>query len=216
MLNNTNIGLALILGGVCAAVALTQVDLAKPNMEILPDMKYSPAYSAYSTNSQFTNESTLQTPVSGTIARGQMPLHYAATKEDAVRAGDEISNPYALVSGPLDGMLEEGSQARFLASVARGNELFRVYCVVCHGATGVGDGPVTQRGFPPPPSLLTGNSRQMKDGQLFHILSYGQVNMPSMSSQISSDRRWDVINYVRNLQSATSPAATQDPTQTGS
>ena len=83
----------------------------------------------------------------------------------------------------------------------RGDNVYRVFCISCHGATGTGDGPVSQRGFPPPPSLLTGKSRQMKDGQIFHILTYGQNSMPTFSSELSHSRRWDVINYIRDLQS---------------
>ena len=43
----------------------------------------------------------------------------------------------------------------------------------------------------------------MKDGQLFHILTYGQGSMSSMAAQLSRDRRWDVINFVRSLQQGT-------------
>lgn len=41
----------------------------------------------------------------------------------------------------------------------------------------------------------------MKDGQLFHILSYGQGSMSSFAPQLSHARRWDVINFIRDLQS---------------
>jgi mono/diheme cytochrome c family protein len=47
----------------------------------------------------------------------------------------------------------------------------------------------------------------MKDGQLFHILTYGQNNMPSYASQLSRDDRWNVILYVRAMQSAAVPAS---------
>ena len=45
----------------------------------------------------------------------------------------------------------------------------------------------------------------MKDGQLFHILTYGQNNMPSYASQLSRDDRWNAILYVRTLQRAAAP-----------
>ena len=45
----------------------------------------------------------------------------------------------------------------------------------------------------------------MKDGQLFHILTYGQNNMPSYASQLSRDDRWNAIIHVRSLQRATAP-----------
>ena len=60
---------------------------------------------------------------------------------------------------------------------------------------------------------------QMKDGQLFHILTYGQGSMTSFAAQLTPDGRWDVINYVRRLQQQEAPsqasaveAAEADPT----
>ena len=47
---------------------------------------------------------------------------------------------------------------------------------------------------------------QMKDGQLFHILTHGQNNMASYASQLSREDRWNVIVYVRSLQAAAKPA----------
>jgi mono/diheme cytochrome c family protein len=47
----------------------------------------------------------------------------------------------------------------------------------------------------------------MKDGQLFHVLTYGQNNMPSYASQLSRGDRWNVILYVRTLQVAAAQAA---------
>ena len=83
-----------------------------------------------------------------------------------------------------------------------GEFVFENYCATCHGAGGLGNGPVAQRGFPPPPSLLADKTRKMKDGHLFHVLTYGQNNMPSYASQISREDRWNVIGYVRSLQNA--------------
>lgn len=191
-LNRTNIVLASLLLVVAILTAATRVDYTQPNIEILPDMKYTPAWLAYRQNPIFVNGRTLQAPVPGTIARGQMPWHFAATKEDALRAGEEILNPYH--------RKPDGEAAERQESIRRGSDAFRVFCISCHGPSGAGDGPVPQRGFPPPPSMLTGKSLQMKDGQLFHILTYGQGSMPDFAAQLSPPRRWDVINYVRSIQ----------------
>ena len=124
-------------------------------------------------------------------ARGQLPLHFEFTKEDAIRAGEELANPYRQA---------DSDPALLQKSIRRGGETYAIFCISCHGPTGAGDGPVTKRGFPPPPSLLTGNSLQMKDGQLLHILTYGQGSMSDFAGQLSRERRWDVINYVRSIQ----------------
>ena len=95
-------------------------------------------------------------------------------------------------------------------SVNRGAQIYRRFCVACHGAGGLGDGPIAKRGFPPPPSVLTGKSVKMKDGQLFHILTYGQGSMPPMAAQLTPQERWDSINYVRQLQQVDAPDAETD------
>lgn len=72
-------------------------------------------------------------------------------------------------------------------------------------------GPVAQRGYPPPPSLLAEHAQKMKDGQLFHILTYGQNNMPSYAGQLSRDDRWNVVLYVRTLQATAQPVSQPAP-----
>ncbi len=238
MMNRLNIFLAVLLLVVVGMTSLVGVDYSRPNIEILPDMKYTPAWEAFAANPNFPDGRTMQAPVPGTIARGHLPLHFAPTKEDAIRAGEILDNPFAVstietvvaaepvepvaadahpaasamltpeAAEPLEAMRRAAIvRERFAASVARGAAVYRVFCVACHGAKGAGDGLVTQRGFPPPPSLLTGKSVQMKDGRLFHILTYGQGSMAPFAGQLARDQRWDVINYVRQLQGAAAPTA---------
>ena len=253
-LSRTNIVLAVLLVVIVAMTGLSSVDYSRPNYEIaLPaDMGRSPAYHAFAPNVNFANGRTLQLPVQGTVARGETRLYFEATPEDAIRAGEEIQNPYHLaasgvkttsdqpadavengatdqssvatengaangqptVPGDESGATEESTEnevdeqatreaearERLVASVQRGGDVYRVFCITCHGPSGAGDGLVPQRGFPPPPSMTTGKSMQMKDGQLFHIITYGQGSMSSYAVQLSPDRRWDVINYVRGMQ----------------
>lgn len=165
---------------------------ARPNFEFLPQMAHAPRYNAFSPNPNFANGASLQRPEPGTIPRELIPLHYEATPQDALRAGEDLQSPVA----------PENQRAR-----DRGAFVFANYCAVCHGAGGAGSGPVAQRGYPPPPSLLAEHAQKMKDGQLFHILSYGQNNMPSYASQLSREDRWNAIFYVRTLQRTTAPAS---------
>lgn len=197
----TNLALALLLFVAVILTTSTDADRSRPNFEFLPQMKRTAASNAWSPSAVFPDGRTMQAPVPGTIARGDLPLHYAATKEEAVRAGEELHNPFAPdVNTSPSTSGEPDAAARLQASVQRGSGFYSVFCVSCHGQSGAGDGPVAKRGFPPPPPLPTGKSVQMKDGQLFHILSYGQASMAPMAAQLSRDRRWDVINYIRSLQ----------------
>lgn len=201
-LTRLNIVLSILLVISFALTFVLEPDYSQPNFEFLPEMKRSPALDAYAASSVFPNGRALQPPVGGTIARGAMPLNYKATKEDAERAGEELQNP--LASHP-----QPDAVARLNASIQRGAQIYGAFCVSCHGSRGAGDGLVAKRGFPPPPSLTTGKSVTMKDGQLFHILTHGQGSMAPMAAQLSPDRRWDVINHVRSLQEAAKQSQSQ-------
>ena len=165
-------------------------DAARPNLEFLPEMVRTERYNSFSPNSNFPDGKTLQAPVPGTIPRGHEPLYYRATPEDAARAGRELANAFHSTDA---------------GAVERGAFIYRNFCQACHGTTGLGDGPVALRGFPAPPSLLAEKALKMPDGQVFHLLTYGQKNMPSYASQISREDRWKVILFVRSLQHPPAP-----------
>lgn len=167
-------------------------DPARPNFDFLPQMAHSARYNAFSPNPDFPDGKTLQLPVPGTIPRGDfLPLRYQASPAEALRAGEQLQNPLAPASAP---------------GLERGAFVFTVFCRECHGNAGRGDGPVALRGFPAPPSLLADHALRMKDGQIFHILTYGQGNMPSYAGQLSREDRWKVVLYVRSLQKQATPA----------
>ncbi|MCC7176241.1 MAG: cytochrome c [Bryobacterales bacterium] len=188
-MSKLNLGLAIALLATLGAHLTVSRDPSRPNLEYLPEMVHSVAYDAYAPNPNFPDGATLQAPARGTLARGFQPLRYAATPEDALRAGRELVSPL-------------GAKA----DARRGAFLFQTFCLPCHGATGGGDGLVAQRGYPAPPSLLNGAPVEKKDGQLFHVLTYGQNNMPSYAVQLTPLDRWEVIAHVRALQQAAAGA----------
>jgi len=171
-------------------------DFSRTNYEFLPEMVRTAAFESFGANPNFADAKTLQLPVTGTISRGLMPLHYQGTPQEALRAGEELQNPFAAKDG---------------RALARGNAVFTNFCAPCHGPGGTGNGPVAVRGYPPPASLMAEKAVKMKDGQMLHVLTYGQGNMPSYAAQISRDDRWKVILYVRWLQSAVRQAAGGQP-----
>lgn len=198
-LRTVNILLIVVLAACVVINWAAARDATRPNAEILPDMAHSPAYGAFASNPNFRSGQTLQPPVAGTIARDYPPLHYAATPEDALRAGAELKSPLANAAA---------------SAAERGAALFASFCQHCHGAGGLGDGPVALRGFPPPPSLLAPHAVEMKDGQMFHALTYGQGNMPAHAAQLPREDRWIVIAHVRALQArapTSQPAASTQP-----
>jgi mono/diheme cytochrome c family protein len=184
-----NVLLFLMLVALLSLNWVLRSDPGHRNFEILPDMVDSVPYDSFARNPNFADGKTLREPVPGTVIRGMMPLHYAAAPADAMRAGIELASP---VHGNKN-------------ALTRGAIVYANYCETCHGPGGRGDGRVAQRGFPMPASLLTPKAVQMRDGQIFHVLTYGQGNMPSYAAQIDRIDRWAVIEYVRTLQNAAKP-----------
>lgn len=180
-----NAGLLVVLVLLVGLTWAMQKDPSQPGYQFLPEMVYSVPYDAYSANPNFPDGKTPRTPVEGTIPRGMMPLRYEKTDADAKRAGEELKNPFPKDSSAL---------------ADRGARLYRTFCQPCHGETGLGDGAVTKYGFPPPPSFASPNLAAMKDGQIFHTITYGKGNMPSLASQIPRDGRWMIVLKVRSLQ----------------
>jgi len=87
-----------------------------------------------------------------------------------------------------------------LTLLKRGEERFNIYCSVCHGRTGEGDGMIVQRGYRRPPSFHTDRLRGLPVGHFFDIMTNGYGVMPSYAKQISTNDRWAIVAYVRALQ----------------
>jgi len=185
-----NWALSVVVIGVLALNWGLESDPTQRNFDFLPGMVTAVAYESFTANPVLAGDMTMQTPPPGTIPRQRLPLHYEATPEDAQRAGLELENPFA------------GDDA---GAVARGEFVFNTYCQLCHGASGVGDGPVASRGFPTPASLLAPNARSIADGRIFHVVTHGQGNMPGHASQIEPEDRWKVTLWVRHLQQEAGP-----------
>ena len=183
----TIIGLLLVaLTGLIGAHWLILPDPSQRNYEFFPNMVESYARDAQSPPPLLDDGTALDfRPPVGSVARGYMPFEYPATPEGALLAGQQLQNPFT---------------ADDAEAAARGAIVYSNFCAVCHGGAGHGDGPVTRKGVPPPPSLLLEHALEMADGQMFHVITTGQANMASYASQIERADRWRVILHVRRLQ----------------
>jgi mono/diheme cytochrome c family protein len=144
----------------------------------------------------FANGLSAQKPVNGTVPRSDSwyykeaysPYPYPDTPEAYEQAGEEWTTP-----------LEENE-----TTFQRGKEVYEIYCVMCHGPNGKGQG-----------SLVTGgayvgvpayNALEISEGKMFHTLTWGKGVMGSYASQITPKERWQVIAYIKqwfpNYQSA--------------
>ena len=88
------------------------------------------------------------------------------------------------------------------ASLERGEVLFNRICAVCHGPTGVGAQANIIEKYP----LLTAYNLSgavvagYSDGYMYGIMRVGRGLMPPYGHQISHFDRWNIVNYIRVLQ----------------
>ena len=107
--------------------------------------------------------------------------------------------------------LKENPLASTSAVLERGRQQFEIYCAVCHGNDGRGNGLVNRRAqrllasaWVQPSSMHqdTLYADQYADGKLFNTISNGIRKMPGYAGQISTRDRWSVVAYVRALQAS--------------
>ena len=105
--------------------------------------------------------------------------------------------------------LAENPLAISAETLQRGQQYFGIYCSVCHGMNGSGNGLVNRRAqrisassWVPPSSLHSPelSAGQYADGKLFSTISNGIRKMPGYAGQIKVEDRWAIVAYVRALQ----------------
>ncbi|MEP6956361.1 MAG: cytochrome c [Chthoniobacterales bacterium] len=150
-----------------------------------------------SENGFFADERGARVPPPHTVARGQL-------REDEQfytgKIGKELAANFPI---PVTQAL-----------VARGQQRYEIYCAVCHGATGAGNGMIVQRGFPPPPSFHEQRLRDAPVGHFVDVITNGYGVMYSYASRVTPADRWAIAAYLRALQlSQNAAAADADPAE---
>ena len=148
---------------------------------------YSNAFDAYSSSPLYSDSMHMMLPVEGTVPRSMIPYQYDAKSfDEQQRAGRELVNPMEPTKENLE----------------RGKAEFEIYCAMCHGTDGRGDGHLFTAGlFPAKPTSLRDDYVQSKpDGEIFHVITRGSISglMGSHASQIKPDDRWRIVTYVKN------------------
>ena len=76
---------------------------------------------------------------------------------------------------------------------------YGVYCSVCHGDKGNGQGILmTREKYLGVPSYA---DREITEGSIYHVIFYGKNAMGSHASQINEKERWLITQYVMELKS---------------
>ena len=86
------------------------------------------------------------------------------------------------------------------SSVAEGKKIYVSMCVICHGEKGKGNGAAGVTLTPRPANFLAINVRHESDGNIFWKLSEGNPPMASYKTLLSETQRWQLVNYIRQLE----------------
>lgn len=174
--------LALIFG--VAIVATSCQDDSVPNYQYMPNMYESVGYEAYSEADFLPNQSEALLPPVNTINRGWLPYEIENSPE-----GKELAR---LQSSPLDSMNVE-------TNLAKGGQLYTIYCAICHGDKGDGQGTLVKRekilGVP----SYADPVRNLTVGSAYYTIHYGLNSMGSYASQMNTEEMWQVSEYVMKL-----------------
>ncbi len=156
-------------------------DSSKPNYQFFPQMYDSAGYDTYSESDAFANGIEAQLPVEGTISRGWEPYEYEDTNEGYENAKLNLLSPIKVSKESLE----------------NGKKLYEIYCSVCHGSKGDGQGILMKREvYLGVPSYI---DREITVGSIYHVLMYGKNAMGSHAGQINELERWQVSQYVMEL-----------------
>ena len=172
----------IIVLGISALVS-SCFDKNSPNYQYFPDMYESVGYETYSESSAFANGKEAQMVPKGAIARGFESYDYPNTNE-----GYEMAK--ANSKSPLDSIAKNSD---------KGAQLFGIYCAICHGDAGDGQGKLVKREkFLGIPNYA---DREITEGSVYHVVTYGLNAMGSHANQMTQEERWMVSSYVMKLKS---------------
>ncbi len=123
---------------------------------------------------------------------GSVPYYYVDTEEDRTRAIAELTvNPFPIT--------EDG--------LARGEELYTIFCAICHGDKGDGLGYLVNddenknvKYLNAPANLISDDFVTSSNGRFYHSIMYGKNVMGGYADKLSYEERWQVIHHIRTLQ----------------
>jgi mono/diheme cytochrome c family protein len=194
-------------------------------------MAEQPRYDPLEASSFFSDGRSARPLVPGTVARGQLrdDPHLFTGRVAGGTGSSRVSSPSTSASQSTTGTAALAEYVETLPFPAtdqimeRGQGRYNIYCVVCHGPLGKGDGKIVERGYTRPPSFHNDISRGLERrgiqlplrdapvGYLFDVITSGFGAMPDYAEQVPVEDRWAIIAYIRALQASQPLAANPQP-----
>ncbi len=122
-----------------------------------------------------------------TAVNGNVPYYYKDTEADRLRAiADMRNNPFPITEDGLE----------------RGKELYEIFCGICHGNKGDGNGVIYENGAYPakPANFLQEAWVDTTSGAYYHAIMHGKNVMGRYNDKVSYEERWQIIHHIRALQ----------------
>jgi mono/diheme cytochrome c family protein len=165
---------------------------------LFSDMDFQPRYNAQAASPFFADGRAMRTPPAGTL-----PFGGADYDSDA---GSPRQNPDFLQGDDVyyrgkqgDAWVVSNPLPFDIALLRRGRERYDIYCALCHGASGSGNGIMTQYGVVGVASITDPLHSLMSDGEFFSVISNGKGRMMPYAAQIKVHDRWAIVAYIRAL-----------------
>jgi len=180
------------------------------------DMQDQPRYKAHKKSDFFADGKAMRELPEGTVPRGFLredkAFYQGKTegRQNATAAPNQAAAPAMDSSGntlvtDFTGLVSEFPLPVTEELVNRGEQRYNVFCIVCHGPVGNGDGMIVRRGFSKPPTYNDDRLRNAPVGHFYNVITNGQGKMNSYASQIPPADRWAIVAYIRALQISQNP-----------
>ena len=189
------------------------------------DMQDQPKMKPFRSSSFFRDGLSGRQPVEGTVARGYLreDTAFFTGKKSGTASTTTASSTPASAKNAYPDDVDTFPFAVNDEIVKRGQERYNIFCSVCHGKTGNGDGMIVRRGYRRAASFNDDRLRQAPVGHFFDAITNGWAAMPAYAPQIPVQDRWAIIAYIRALQlsqqtaaaASSTPAPTPSPTTGG-
>jgi mono/diheme cytochrome c family protein len=186
------------------------------------DMQDQPRYKPFKQSDFFSDNKAMRDLPEGTVARGMLredKVFYTGKKLNAdpnamanVQTTTDASGNTLVSSFPND--IEKSPVPLTKELLERGEQRYRVFCIVCHGPVGNGDGMIVRRGYSKPSTYNDDRLRNAPDGHFFDVMTNGWGKMNGYASQIPPADRWAIVAYIRALQISQNPNAATTPMTT--
>lgn len=174
----------------------------KPPLEVFPDMDRQVRFHEQGKTGFFADGRMDREPVAGTVpfVTGEQETYTHLSPDNRFREND-----YLATGMQADGTFDDGIPVEVsYQNMQAGQEIYTIYCAICHGDSGNGKGVVAQEryGYPTIASLLQTRIIDLPDGDIFNTITNGKNTMGPYGSKIRVEDRWKVVMYVRALQRA--------------